>query len=253
MTRTGQQALTPGPTPLYYQLEQALRERIRAGEFENGQPLPTEERLCEHYSVSRITVRKALDALIADGLITKRRGVGTFVVPVARGVRSVRLSGSLDEFLASAGALAVNVLSIERFDPPAEVVRGLQLEEGESVIKVELLSYLDGAAVGFFEIFLPHAIGDYIKPDDIGKGLPVIRMIEQKLGVQVVRAEQFIEPDIAADELAKHLGIEPNKPVLKVTRVYYDLTGRPIEMIIVRHHPEQYRYTVDFIARPRPV
>ena len=203
MTTSGQQVLTPGPTPLYYQLEQALRERINVGEFENGQPLPTEERLCEQYSVSRITVRKALDALISDGLITKRRGVGTFVVPIARGVRSVRLSGSLDEFLASAGALDVNALSIETLDAPQEVVRGLQLENGESVIKIELLSYLDGAAVGFFEIYLPHIIGDSIKADDIGTGLPVIRMIEEKLGLQVVRAEQVIEADLAVGRLAE--------------------------------------------------
>jgi len=72
--------LRPGsPLPLYYQLEQDLRARIRANEFSDGAPIPTEQRLCESYGVSRITVRRALDALMAGGLIARRQGVGTFV------------------------------------------------------------------------------------------------------------------------------------------------------------------------------
>src|SRR5438876_2061473 len=79
--------LQDGPVPLYHQLEQDLLERIRTGEFGPGDALPTEGGICAQYGVSRITVRRALDALIAQGLIIRRRGVGSFVAQRREAVR----------------------------------------------------------------------------------------------------------------------------------------------------------------------
>lgn len=247
-------ALSPGPVPLYHQLERELRTRILAREFEAGAPLPTEERICEQYGVSRITVRRALDALIAEGLITKRRGVGTFATaPADAGVRSVRLSGSLDEFLASAGALATQVLSLEEIAAPAEAVEGLQLRSGENATRLELLSFLEGAPLSYSHLYLPVSVGRQIKPEEVGVHLPVIRMVEGKLGSRVVRAEQVLSADTAGEVAAKYLGLDPSTPVLKVTRTYYDMTGKPMELIVARNHPVRYRYSIDFVARPKMV
>jgi GntR family transcriptional regulator len=246
--------LSPGPVPLYHQLERDLRARIAAQEFKAGEAMPTEERICAQYGVSRITVRRALDALIAEGLVTKRRGVGTFITPPsAGGVRSVRLSGSLDEFLASAGALATEVLSMEDIDAPEEAVSGLQLDPGSRCTQLELLSFLEGAPLGHHHLYLPVAVGARVKPADVGRKLPVIRMVEDKLGVRIVRAAQFLEADVAGPVAAKYLGLTETTPVLKVTRIYYDTTGTPVEMIVARNHPERYRYSVDFVARPKVV
>ncbi|HVY85906.1 MAG TPA: GntR family transcriptional regulator [Caulobacterales bacterium] len=253
MTVREQTSLSGGPIPLYHQLEQELRARIAAGEFKAGEALPTEERICLQYGVSRITVRRALDALIAEGLITKRRGVGSFVTPSAHGVRSVRLSGSLDEFLASAGTLATKVLSMQETDAPEEAEKGLRLEPGSRCTRLELLSYLEGAPLGHHDLFLPLAVGRRVKPADVGQRLPVIRMVEDKLGVRVVRAEQFLEADVAGPAAAEHLGLQETTPVLKVTRIYYDTTGAPVEMIVARNHPERYRFSIDFVARPKAV
>lgn len=247
-------ALGGGPIPLYHQLERELRSRIERKEFKPGEALPTEERICAQYGVSRITVRRALEALIAEGLITKRRGVGTFVsAPSAGGVRSVRLSGSLDEFLASAGTLGTQVLSMHEIEAPAEAVRGLRLEPASVCTRLELLSFLEGAPLGHHQLYLPSAIGRMIKPGDVGQTLPVIRMIEDKVGLRVLRAEQFLEADVAGSVAAEYLGLEETTPVLKVTRIYYDATGTPVEMIVARNHPERYRYSIDFLARPKVV
>jgi GntR family transcriptional regulator len=247
-------ALGGGPIPLYHQLEQELRARIHREEFKPGDALPTEERICSQYGVSRITVRRALDALIADGLITKRRGVGTFVTsPTPGHVRSVKLSGSLDEFLASAGVLATKVLSFEEVLAPEEAVRGLRLDPGDQCTRLELLSFLEDLPLGHHHLYLPISIGRRVKPTDVGQKLPVIRMIEDKIGVRVVRAEQMLEADIAGPAAALHLGLQEATPVLKVTRIYYDPTGTPMEMIVARNHPERYRYSIDFVARPKIV
>src|SRR4051812_46886122 len=100
--------LHDGPVPLYHQLEQDLVDRISGGEFAPGDLLPSEEGICEQYGVSRITVRRALESLIHQGLIVRRRGVGSFVAQRSPAIRSVRLSGSLEDFLATAGSLHLN-------------------------------------------------------------------------------------------------------------------------------------------------
>lgn len=247
-------ALGGGPAPLYHQLEQELRRRIKRKEFGPGEALPTEERICAQYGVSRITVRRALDALIAEGWITKRRGVGTFVnAPAADGVRSVRLSGSLDDFLASAGSLGTQVLSMAEVIAPDEAARGLRLADGDSCTRLELLSFLEEKPLGHHLLYLPVAVGRRVRPADVAANLPVIRMVEDKLGAHVARAEQFLEADVAGEVAAKYLGLRELTPVMKVTRIYYDTSGVPMEMIVARNHPERYRYSIDFVARPRIV
>ncbi|MEW6596236.1 MAG: GntR family transcriptional regulator [Pseudomonadota bacterium] len=240
--------LDPGPIPLYHQLENDLRDRIHGGEFASGAALPTEERLCSDYGVSRITVRRALDALISQGLITRRRGVGSFVRAGDAGVRSVRLVGSLDEFLRSAGALESVFLSLDRVIPPAAAAEALRLDDGEEAVRVELASRLEGQPVAYLEIFFPRWVGAAITRADIEERIPTIRMIERKLNLRIARAEQFIDADFAGEKAAPHLLLKPTDPVLRVARIYYAADERPVEAVFVRYHPQRYRYAIEFQA-----
>ena len=147
--------LDSGPLPLYHQLEEELRGRIHAGEFAPGALLPTEEQICIGYGVSRITVRRALDALISQGLIVRRRGVGSFVAEPKAGVRSVRLAGSLDEFLAASGMLETQMISLHETVAPAEIAESLQIEKGAPVVRLEALTRLEGAPIGYLNIYFP--------------------------------------------------------------------------------------------------
>jgi GntR family transcriptional regulator len=246
---TPSRPLHDGPVPLYHQLEQDLAARITAGEFGPGDPLPTEEGICEQYGVSRITVRRALDALITQGFIVRRRGVGSFVAERREGVRSVRLSGSLDDFLARAGSLENNVLSVERVQPSDEVREALELGEGEEVVRLELISSLSAGPVIYLEVFIPTALGGSLSREDITPGLPVIRILERKLNTRVVRAHQLIQSDLAGETAARHLGVAPDTPLLRIRRVYYSAGDRPIEAAILRHHPERYQYEIEFRNR----
>ena len=240
--------LDPGPLPLYHQLEENLRARIHAGEFEPGAALPSEERICAEYGVSRITVRRALEALHTQGLIVRRRGVGSFVAESRQNVRSIRLVGSLDEFLAGAGALRTRFVSLETVVAPPRVIELLALEPGSEATEMRAVSELDGAPIGYLEIYVPPAAGRLISQDDLTNELPVIRVVERKLNTRVARAEQVIEPDRAGPDAARHLGIGESEPILRVTRVYYTAFDQPIEAAFVRYHPNRYRYAIDFRA-----
>lgn len=245
---TAPRRLQDGPVPLYHQLEQDLVERINRGEFAPGVLLPTEERICEQYGVSRITVRRALDALIAQGLIVRRRGVGSFVAERRQGVRSVHLSGSLDDFLATAASLTIDVLSLGRVVPPPEVREALELaDEQTETMRLELTSSLGVGPVIYSEIYFPAESG--VTRADIAPGVPVIRLVERKLNVRVTHARQLIESILAGDEAGRRLGLPADTPVLRIRRVYYAAGGRPVEVAILRHHPDRYQYEIELRSR----
>lgn len=243
--------LQTGPLPLYHQLEQALRARVTGGEFRPGDLLPSEERICEHYGVSRITVRRALDALIAQGLIIKRRGVGSFVAEPRVGARSIKLKGSLDEFLSGAGVMEPDHLSLNRDARHPKAAEILNLPEDAPLTCIKLLSRIDGDPTAYLEIYFPHEVGRQLEEADFQTaGLPIIRAVERRLNVRVSRAEQKIESGSAGDAAA-HLELLPTDPVLLVTRAYYLPGGQAIEAAFVRYHPSRYSYVIEFNADSR--
>jgi GntR family transcriptional regulator len=241
--------LEPGPIPLYYRLQEHLQERILGNEFRSGDPLPTEEQLCSEYGVSRITVRRALDSLLQQDLISRRRGVGTFVADQAGPVKSIRLVGSLEETLSYAADLSYKTLSRKTVEPPPHVARALQLSPGARAVRIDVIGYLKGEAFAYTEFFFPEPVGALINDSDVVDHVPMLRAVEQKLGRRAKRAEQTVEPIVADSLTAKHLGIKVRAPILKVLRTYYTEANEAMEAALVRYHPERYRYTVQLLAR----
>jgi GntR family transcriptional regulator len=239
--------LEPGPVSLYFQLHQHLVERIRAGEFGPGDPLPTEKELGDQYGVSRITVRRALDALADERLISRRRGVRTFVVEPP--VKSVVLTGSLDDVLSYGSNLSLKLLSKEQVDPSPLVAQSLGLGPGERVVRFEVIASSGGEPFAHAEFFLPAAVGALVEDADLREHVPILKEIERKLGRRITRADQTVEPAMADRVMADYLGMKPRSPLLKVVRTYYSESGGPVKTDIVRYNPERYRYTVQLFAR----
>ena len=239
--------LEPGPPSLYFQLHQHLVERIRAGEFGPSVPLPTEMELCEQYGVSRITVRRALDALADERLISRRRGVRTFVVEPP--VKSVALTGSLDDALSYSGNLSLKLLSTEEVRPSPVVAQALRLDAGEPVRRLEAIAASAGEPFAYAEYYLPRAVSALFDPTDLQARVPVLRAIEQKLGRRITSASQTVEPVIADRAVADYLGMKPRAPLLKVVRTYFTAEDTPVKTDVVRYHPERYRYTVQLFSR----
>lgn len=240
-----------GPIPLYYQLEQDLRDRIRAAEFPGGAPLPTEQRLCESYGVSRITVRRALDSLLTSGLIARRQGVGTFVNEPGETVKSLKLIGSLDDITSYSAELAYKVVAKETAAAPPLVAEALDLPVGTLVTRLEAVFSLRGEPFAHAEFFCPPEVGELIDDADIDGQASLVAVVERKLGRPIERADQTVEAALADRRVAGHLAVRPRAPVLKVNRTYYTDTDRPVVAAVVRYHPERYRYTVQLFANAR--
>lgn len=245
--------LSSGPIPLYHQLEQDIAARVAAGEFGPGDGLPTEEQIGQSYGVSRITVRKALDSLHQQGLILRRRGIGSFVVEQKADVHAVNLSGSLDDFLQTATRMTPRVLALAKVAATKRVADIFGVAAGSPVLRLELLSSTEDGPLAHGEFYFPERMIGVLSLDDIRDSEPIVRKLERLTGAKVVKAEQVIEPATAGAETAALLGIEADRPLLRSTRIYFTSDGQPVEIATLRYHPERYRYQVELRTRPYAV
>jgi GntR family transcriptional regulator len=232
------------PLPLYHQLQHHLSERIRTGEFSVGDALPTEEQLCAAYGVSRITVRRALEALLHAGRISRRRGVGTFVAEPPTSVKSLTLLGSLSELFVNAKDLSYRVLSRGPAEPDRWVRQALEAPTGGQVHRLEVINLSGLLPFAYSEFFFDDQVGARISDADLERSVPILALAEDKAGARVARAVQTIEPALADGVEAEHLRIAPGVAVLRVLRTYFTGTDRPVQAQIMRCHPVHYRYTV---------
>ncbi len=245
--------LAVGPIPLYHQLEQDLKARITSGEFARGSMLPTEEQIGLTYGVSRITVRKALDSLDAQGLIRRRRGVGSFVAEKSSGFHAVQLSGSLDAFLMSASELKPRVVSLKELVAPDDILAEFGLEPGTRLTRLELISRTEEGPTAHSEFFFTPEMNGKLAIEDIMGSEPIVRIVERKLGVRVGRATQIIKPDQATGTTVEYLDLPEGTSMLGAQRNYYTTGGTLIEVARQRYHPERYRYEVELKASLRSV
>ena len=123
--------------PLYYQLENILREKISSGEYRSGDPFPTEKQLAQDYLVSRITVRQAVLGLINDGLISRKRGMGSFVTSKPISHEPMKLTGMIEDIITRGIKTESKLIDFAFIYPPKKVIESLKLDEETKVLRIE--------------------------------------------------------------------------------------------------------------------
>src|SRR5579863_3841722 len=143
------------PIPLYFQVESDVRRRIEAGEWHEGTQIPTESELCGLYGTSRITIRQAISKLVAEGLLVRERGRGTFVREQRITVGGRKLTSFTEEVAKLGLKAGSRVLSMAVERCPDEVASRLHIEEGSDVTAVRRLRLSDGQPLAIQTAYLP--------------------------------------------------------------------------------------------------
>lgn len=138
--------------PLYYQLQELLKEKIELGLWKPGEAIPPEPELCDMYKVSRTVVRQALAILEQDGQITRNRGRGTFV----SAPKVEQRAGGLSRLLAGREPdVGVTVLDARIQPAPKRIAGQLEIPSGKDILRVMSLLRIRGAPVALFDSFFP--------------------------------------------------------------------------------------------------
>lgn len=211
---------------------QALRQRISSGSFADG-VLPDERTLAERLDASRNTVREALSLLREEGLVTRRRGVGTVVVTPTYGHGLDRLAG-LAETLAGHGTVTNEVLVADVIaDPPTRVMQRLSLQAGTAAVHIERVRRIDGEPVSLDSTYLTPDIGSGVLRGDL-KTRDIFAVIEETTGGPLGRAEIEVRAANADPETAALLGIQTGAAVFLIDRLTSMSDGTPVDVELLR-------------------
>ncbi len=240
-------ALTPigrAQTPLYHRIYLVLRDGIVNGAYAHGAMLPSEQELTALYGVSRITAKRALNELAAEGLVARERGRGTRVTfdPATRPV-TASVDGLYRNLVQMGRETEVRLLSFDYIAAAPDVARALACEPGETVQVARRVRSVDGEPFSHLTTYVPEDIGRSYGAGDLAKE-PLIALLEQ-CGIQVSEAAQTITASLADGEIAALLKIDVGAPLLHVTRTVVDQRDRPVEHLIALYRPDRYQYRLD--------
>jgi len=234
--------------PLYYQLENILREKIKSGEYRPGDPFPTEDQLVKSYRVSRITVRQALSALGKDGLITRSRGKGSFVTEGLIHLEPMKLTGMIEDIIDMGIKTKAKIVNFGFIHPPQKVVESLKLHGEDEVLRIERIRLIKGSPVSYTISYIPSDLGKKINIKDL-TSQPILNILEQKCKVKIGRGFQIIEAALADSRVGALLEVMTGAPLLKIERTVFDVKNRPVEYISILYRSDRYHYTVDLVRR----
>jgi GntR family transcriptional regulator len=236
--------LRPDPresSPLYQQLARKLGEAIREGRYKADEALPSERVLSEHLSLSRVTARKAIDQLVEQGLIVRRRGSGNYIAPRIEQPLS-RLTSFSEELQQRGYTPSSRWLKRSVTAAVPEEQLSLGLSPGARVARLERLRLADGVVMAYEVSVLPESV--LPRPEAV-KG----SLYEHLTALQraPARALQHIRALNASPHLADQLGIPHGQAVLYITRIGYLESGQAVELTHSYCRSDYY----DFVAEMR--
>jgi GntR family transcriptional regulator len=232
--------------PAYQTLREHLREDIVAGRYSDGSRLPTESELVERHGLSRQTVRRAFQDLVAEGVVYRVPGRGTYASE--SGQRYLRQLGSIEDLMSLSDDTTMEVLSGLRRRVDLDAASRLRLDD-DIVYTVVFRRLHDGVPFVMTTVHLTPAVAQAVLSspglrDGAVGTQTVIGLLEPHLVEPIAEAAQSITVAPADDVVADAVSCEPGHPMLRVDRLYSDTAGRPVELSVSHFLPEQYTYRV---------
>lgn len=215
-------------TPYYLQIADILRVGIGEGKWEPGQLIPSEASLCEMFAVSRTAIRQALGQLVAEGLLHKEKGRGTFVARPHVAIAVQELRGLFDEMTAAGRQVTTEVLRQEVTAAPVAIAPLLDVPVGSSVVCIERLRSVAGEPLVHATTYLPWPrFADLAEIDLHAAGLYAV--LDEHYGVQPHGGLRRLEALTSTAAQAKLLRVRSRDAVLRVIASNVDVTGTPFE------------------------
>lgn len=232
----------PHFAPLYRQIHALLTRALQAGEWHPGAVIPTEQALARRFGVSAGTVRKAIDQLVADHMLVRRQGRGTFVATHAEQrsqFRFLRLRDRDDRV----PLFTSRVLSCRRGRATQEVGKALELRTGESVVQIRRILDFEGRPTVLDDIWLPGERFRGLNAERLAahEG-PLYALFETEFGTRMLQASERVRACLAGSDVAGLLDLAVGAPLLSVERVSLTYEDEPVEFRRGLYNTGDYHY-----------
>jgi GntR family transcriptional regulator len=218
----------------------SLRDQISDGRLSDGESLPGEQRLAKSFEVSRVTIRRALEALTETGFIEKRAGSGTIVRSAALKSKraSMNFNTLMPHLVEMVNSTTARLLSFSYSQAPEFVVQAMSLEP---LVKVQIATRVrsaDGTPFSYLTTYVPASIAQHYSEDDLAT-TPLFKLLERS-GVQIVEAHQSVSATLAGPDVAEALEIAVGSALLSLKRVMRDVDGNGVEYLYALYRPDMF-------------
>lgn len=221
-----------------------LKDAILSGRMEPGEKLPGELKLAERHRVSRVTVRRALQALREAGLVARRPGIGTLVLEQPLDARlTASVSNLLPNMVRMSEASDVRLLEFGYVEPTGVIRERLGLASDERVQRSIRVRSMNGKPFSHLVTHVPARIALNYNEADLAD-TPLFVLLERS-GVRVSQATQTISAVLADQEVAQALEVAVGSPLIALTRVVCDQDGRGVEHLDALYRPDRYRFQIE--------
>src|SRR5271169_1684017 len=184
------------PLPLYHQLKERLVQKIGSGVWAPETRLPSERELCDLFGISRITVRQALDQLVAEGRLVRSHGRGTFVALTPVRKHLLPLEGFSEDMTARGLKPGARVVRFEPVPAPGPVARELQIAPGQQVIVLKRLRLADGSPMAVETVHAPERLFPGLVDQNL-EDRSFYELLQRRYGIRPARAIQSWRPFLA--------------------------------------------------------
>jgi GntR family transcriptional regulator len=228
--------------PLYKKIKLDVTRALSRGKYDPNEPLPTERQLAERYRASVGTVRRAMDELVAEHIVMRQQGRGTFIARFSparmlnRFWRVVRKDGCREIPI-------VQTVTFEQVPASKEAAEALSIPEGDPVYHIVNVLLLGGNPVLLDDVLAPDALfPGMTERDFVARDTTMYGFYQERYGVSVFRVVDRLGAVVADSKTARRLSIPVFTPLLAFTRVAYAFGDRPVEYRRTWFHTYAYEY-----------
>ncbi|HLR69227.1 MAG TPA: GntR family transcriptional regulator [Virgibacillus sp.] len=236
-------------TPMYRQIANDLQEKIHNQTYAVGEQLPTEPELMKYYDVSRITIRKAINLLVEDRLITIQRGKGMFVnaplieTDVLSEVMNVQHFKQFYDTLIEKGIdVDIEFLSFNKTTPPSSVAKALNCSTDDNLYTLSRIFYVRDLPIAYHMGYASPYVPEYQYILDNIESISFHEMIENYFTVQEIKCMLKIVK--APEHIAEKINVPPGYPLLTLSRTFIDNKGLPFITSLIYLTSDSYEFTI---------
>lgn len=235
------------PEPLYHQLYLVLKRKIETGELRYGSRLPGEAELAQFFDVSRITSKRALDELATQGIISRRRGLGSHVSfrEASKPLQAPLLS-MIDSLALIGRDTSIRLLDFGRVTPPPQVADALSLPAGDMTDRAIRVRSNEGVSFAHYTSWTV-PLGPVFCAENLRQNS---RMeLFRRIGLDLSEVDQTVSAEAADGTIADQLEVSLGSPLLVITRITRDQRGRAFDYLRALYRSDRFQYQMKMSAK----
>ncbi|WP_318503771.1 GntR family transcriptional regulator [Bacillus sp. T3] len=230
------------PIPLYYQLEEHIKDLIEKGELHPGDALPAEREYAEKYQISRMTVRQAFTKLVNEGYLHRLQGKGTFVSERKIEQTLQGLTSFTEDMKARGLEPGSKLVHFEIIPATSVIAKQLSIQEYGPVYEMKRIRLADGVPMALETNYISANLIKGLTEQIVNQSL--YAYIENHLNLRIDYATQVIESSIASELEANNLQIKKGAPVMLIQRNTFLSDGTPVELVKSIYRADRYKFMI---------